>query len=63
VTPLEEDVPWDVDTVADAIRHLPRQKAPGIDHIKAEMLKPLVTTLGPILHSLFSCVGDGRGHL
>ncbi|KAI9005169.1 hypothetical protein CLU79DRAFT_676053, partial [Phycomyces nitens] len=41
------------DNVADAIRHLPRRKASGIDHIKAEMLNSLVTTLGPILHSLF----------
>ncbi|KAI9004841.1 hypothetical protein CLU79DRAFT_713376, partial [Phycomyces nitens] len=41
------------DNVIDDIRHLPRRKAPGIDHVKAEMLKPLVITLGPLLHSFF----------
>ncbi|OAD74232.1 hypothetical protein PHYBLDRAFT_144683 [Phycomyces blakesleeanus NRRL 1555(-)] len=53
VTPMEREVPWDVDQVKEAIRRLPRRKASDIDHIRAEMLKPLVSTLGPLLHMLF----------
>ncbi|OAD73976.1 hypothetical protein PHYBLDRAFT_145440 [Phycomyces blakesleeanus NRRL 1555(-)] len=53
VTPMEREVPWDVDQVKETIRRFPRWKAPGIDHIRAEILKPLVSTLGSLLHMLF----------
>lgn len=36
------------------IQQLPSRKAPGSDHIKAEMLKPIRTLLAPILSHLFT---------
>ncbi|KAG0161873.1 hypothetical protein DFQ30_005117, partial [Apophysomyces sp. BC1015] len=49
VTPSRNVVksPWILDTVLEAIKYLPNRKAPGADHIRAEMLKPLANALGP----------------
>ena len=35
------------------ILNLPRKKAPGIDHIRSEMLKPILEIIAPLLHYLF----------
>ena len=45
--------PFDADTVEAAIRKLPNRKAPGPDHVRAEMLKPLLSQISPILNVLF----------
>lgn len=45
--------PFDVTTVSEAICRLPNRKAPGSDHLRAEMLKPIVVPLSHILSSLF----------
>lgn len=45
---------FDVDTVKRHIRRLPKRKAPGSDHLKAEMLKALSVDLAPVLSLLFS---------
>ncbi|KAG1333798.1 hypothetical protein G6F62_006643 [Rhizopus arrhizus] len=45
--------PIDIDSINAAIKQLPRQKAPGIDHITIEMLSPLTDTLTPVLLYLF----------
>ena len=46
--------PFTLESVRIAIRHSPNRKAPGIDHIRAEMLKPIEQVLGRILYGLFS---------
>ncbi|CEP09359.1 hypothetical protein, partial, partial [Parasitella parasitica] len=45
---------FDVDDVAHAIKCLPTNKAPGFDHIKSEMLKPITDLIAPILHQFFT---------
>ncbi|EIE83954.1 hypothetical protein RO3G_08659 [Rhizopus delemar RA 99-880] len=45
--------PINIDSINAAIKQLPRQKAPGIDHITIEMLSPLTDTLTPVLLYLF----------
>ncbi|ORY94263.1 hypothetical protein BCR43DRAFT_410413, partial [Syncephalastrum racemosum] len=45
--------PWTRQDVADAIAQLPSRKTPGIDHIRAEMLKPLCPLLARVLDNLF----------
>ena len=45
--------PIQASDVDNAIRNLPNRKAPGADHLKAEMLKPIRKTLVPLLTSLF----------
>lgn len=54
---LPHDLPssgvFSEDNIKYFIKQLPRRKAPGPDHIKAEMLKPLVDLLAPVLQVLF----------
>ncbi|KAL9537368.1 hypothetical protein PS6_011748, partial [Mucor atramentarius] len=45
---------FDVDTLVSHIKRLPTRKAPGPDHIKAEMLKSLVHEIAPVLSLLFT---------
>ena len=45
---------FDTDTLVSCIKRLPTRKAPGPDHIKAEMLKALVSEIAPVLSLLFS---------
>ncbi|KAI8636362.1 hypothetical protein BD408DRAFT_355814, partial [Parasitella parasitica] len=45
---------FDSDDVAYAIKCLPTNKAPGFDHIKSEMLKPITDLISPVLHHFFS---------
>ncbi|KAK4508996.1 uncharacterized protein ATC70_007344 [Mucor velutinosus] len=45
---------FDVDTLVSHIQRLPTHKAPGPDHIKAEMLKSLVSEIAPVLSLLFT---------
>lgn len=45
---------FEVDTLVSHIKRLPTRKAPGPDHIKAEMLKSLVTEIAPVLSLLFT---------
>jgi len=51
--PTDVHTPFDTDDVEAAIRQLPNRKAPGSDHLRAEMLKPIVAPLTPLLHSLY----------
>ena len=48
-----DDFPTTKETVTASIDRLPNKKAPGMDHLKNEMLKPTITTIAPILHKLF----------
>ena len=41
------------DAIMDHIKRLPTRKAPGSDHLKAEMLKAVSGVLSPVLSSLF----------
>ena len=45
---------FSVDAIMDHIKRLPLRKAPGSDHLKAEMLKAVATDLAPLLSLLFS---------
>ena len=47
------DFPITEELVAASIHRLPNKKAPGIDHLRSEMLKPPVATIASILHKLF----------
>ncbi|KAI9330654.1 hypothetical protein BD770DRAFT_333771 [Pilaira anomala] len=53
-TGYTEEIPFDSDAVKYAIKCLPTNKAPGSDHIKAEMLKPINDLISPILYKIFS---------
>jgi hypothetical protein len=35
---LDTECPFDISLIQDAINHLPIKKAPGIDHLRNEML-------------------------
>lgn len=49
------DCPFTVDIVKAKIREkLARRKAPGVDHLRTEMLLPIVDKLAPVLLLLFS---------
>lgn len=50
---FDGNIPFDIDDVKHAIKHLPTNKAPSHDHLKAEMLKPINDIISPILHQLF----------
>jgi hypothetical protein len=45
---------FDVETLVSSIRQLPNRKAPGPDHLKAEMLKALANDIAPVLSLLFT---------
>ncbi|KAG1578780.1 hypothetical protein G6F48_011664 [Rhizopus delemar] len=45
--------PFTIETVNDAIAHLPRRKAPGVDHLTIETILPITDRLTPILVYLF----------
>lgn len=47
-------IPFNIESIADTISSLPNNKAPGHDHIKAEMLKPISDIISPILYTFFS---------
>ncbi|KAG2202299.1 hypothetical protein INT47_010747 [Mucor saturninus] len=47
-------LPFTIDSIDATISSLPNNKAPGHDHIKAEMLKPVIDLISPILHTFFS---------
>ena len=45
---------FDADTLVSLIKRLPNRKAPGPDHLKAEMLKALAPDIAPVLSLLFT---------
>ena len=45
---------FDADTLVSLIKRLPNNKAPGPDHLKAEMLKALAPDIAPVLSLLFT---------
>lgn len=49
-----DEAPFTTDDIYDAISKLPNNKAPGSDHIKAEMIKPINNVIAPLLYKLFS---------
>ncbi|KAG1125809.1 hypothetical protein G6F42_008371 [Rhizopus arrhizus] len=49
-----DEAPFTTDDICDAISKLPNNKAPGSDHIKAEMIKPINNVIAPLLYKLFS---------
>ncbi|KAG2191387.1 hypothetical protein INT47_013269 [Mucor saturninus] len=56
-TPLDPNTfpsPFTIDTVQAALTKLPSRKAPGPDHLKAEILQATATTILPTLCTLFS---------
>lgn len=53
ILPFEAECPFDVNLVQNAINNLPIRKAPGIDHLRNEMLRPIQHLLAPVLLELF----------
>jgi hypothetical protein len=47
------NVPITAEDIQEAIRNLPTKKAPGMDHLRNEMLRPIQHLLTPLLLSLF----------
>jgi hypothetical protein len=45
---------FDADTIVSLIKRLPNGKAPGPDHLKAEMLKALASDIAPVLSLFFT---------
>ncbi|KAG2191994.1 hypothetical protein INT47_006631 [Mucor saturninus] len=52
--PIHHPSPFAPPVVLTALKKLPNRKAPGPDHIKAEMLKTTASTITPILVLLFT---------
>jgi hypothetical protein len=53
-TPYDfHDCPFNEIQVINAIKRLPNKKSPCIDHITAEMIKPITLTIARILHHFF----------
>lgn len=48
-----DDDPFNDALIAKAICEVPARKAPGIDHLRGEMLHPIVESLTPVLTALF----------
>ncbi|KAG2178934.1 hypothetical protein INT43_001781 [Umbelopsis isabellina] len=48
-----DESPFTMDSVGAVIRRLPNRKAPGADHLRAEMLKPICKPLFRLLLPLF----------
>lgn len=55
------DCPFTEDQVINAIKRLPNKKSPGIDHITAEMIKPISLSIAPILKHFF-CISWITGY-
>ncbi|KAL1929637.1 hypothetical protein VTP01DRAFT_1775 [Rhizomucor pusillus] len=53
IVPFGGDSPFDTTFIQDTINHMPTKKAPGIDHLRSEMLKPIQHLLAPLLLELF----------
>lgn len=52
--PIHTSTLFDPGSIADCIKRLPRRKAPGVDHLRAEMLIPIAADLSQILSVFFS---------
>ncbi|KAG1222028.1 hypothetical protein G6F35_005580 [Rhizopus arrhizus] len=53
ILPFEIECPITAEDIQEAIRNLPTKKAPGVDHLRNEMLRPIQHLLTPLLLSLF----------
>jgi hypothetical protein len=51
---IDTIIPFPKIDIEEAIRRLPNRKAPGSDHLRAEMLKPIITPITPLLHYLYT---------
>ncbi|CEP13597.1 hypothetical protein [Parasitella parasitica] len=62
---LQVDCSFDLESIKSVISDLPRKKAPGIDHITSEMIRPLPKLLdtGPTLHIAQRGFRESRGSL
>lgn len=50
----DQNDPFTTEQVTKAIERLPTNKAPGADHIRSEMIKPVTHLVAPLLTSLFN---------
>ncbi|KAG1139622.1 hypothetical protein G6F37_009249 [Rhizopus arrhizus] len=51
--PFDDDSPITLESVQESIQKIPPKKAPGVDHIRQEMLAPILDQIAPILLLLF----------
>lgn len=50
----DDTKPFTTEQVSKAIERLPTNKAPGADHIRSEMIKPIIHLVAPPITSLFN---------
>ncbi|KAG1450577.1 hypothetical protein G6F55_009620 [Rhizopus delemar] len=53
ILPFEIECPITAEDIQETIRNLPTKKAPGVDHLRNEILQPIQHLLAPLLLSLF----------
>jgi hypothetical protein len=53
ILPFEIECPITAEDIQEVIRNLPTKKAPGVDHLQNEMLRPIQYLLTPLLLSPF----------
>ncbi|ORE19421.1 hypothetical protein BCV71DRAFT_177745 [Rhizopus microsporus] len=51
--PSDEECPFNIDLIQDAISNLPAKMPPGVDHLRIEMIKLIQHSLTPLLLILF----------
>ncbi|KAG2210123.1 hypothetical protein INT45_002900 [Circinella minor] len=51
---IDADCPFTIDTIEDALKSVARKKAPGLDHLRAEMFSPIISIIAPMITALFS---------
>ncbi|KAG2214749.1 hypothetical protein INT45_002988, partial [Circinella minor] len=51
--PIDNDCPFTIDTIEDALKSVARKKAPGLDHLRAEMFSPIISIIAPTITALF----------
>lgn len=45
--------PFDLDDIVENLKHLPKKKAPGVDHVQVEMIVPIADLIAPTILLLF----------
>lgn len=51
--PIDNDCPFTEQSVIEALKSVARRKAPGVDHLRAEMFTPVLSIVTPVLTALF----------
>ena len=63
ILPSDEECPFDIDLIQDAINHLPAKKTSRVDHLRIEMIKPMQNTKYDLLIQRNSLLGSIACHI